>query len=510
MITDGRFYITTAIPYVNAAPHLGHALELVQADVLARHRRLRGQPTRFLTGTDDNALKNVAAARAAGVDVGTFVDGNAARFAALRDPLALSFDDFIRTSVDRRHAAGVTRLWRACAATGDFYRRRYEGLYCAGCEQFYPEAELTGGLCPEHRAAPEPVAEENWFFRLSRYTGRLLDLLETGQIRVEPAARRNEVLAFVRAGLADFSVSRPSARAHGWGIPVPDDPDQVIYVWWDALSNYVSALGFGTDEPDYRRWWTDSAERVHLIGKGIVRFHAVYWPALLLSAGLPLPTTVFVHDYLTVDRKKLSKSAGTTADPTDLANRYGGDAVRWWLLREAARAGDTDFTVERLVQRADGDLANGLGNLVNRTVALVHKLRAGQVPQAADPGEAARLANACATLAGRVDRALADFDFRAATDALWSVVDEGNRLVEAARPWELAHAQRTGDRSAAARLDTLLTSLVRACRVLADELRPFLPVGAQRLRDQLLSGDRVGRPQPAFPRLRQPREGKGQ
>jgi methionyl-tRNA synthetase len=507
MITDGRFYITTAIPYVNAAPHLGHALELVQADVLARHRRLRGQPTRFLTGTDDNALKNVAAARAAGVDVRTFVDDNAARFAALRDPLALSFDDFIRTSFDPRHAAGVTRLWRECAATGDFYRRRYEGLYCAGCEQFYPEAGLTGGLCPEHSVAPEPVAEENWFFRLSRYTGRLLDILETGRVRIEPAARRNEVLAFVRAGLADFSVSRTSARAGGWGIPVPDDPDQVVYVWWDALTNYVTALGYGTDQPDYRRWWTESAERVHVIGKGIVRFHAVYWLALLLSAGLPLPTAVFVHDYLTLDGTKLSKSAGNAVDPTGLAARYGADAVRWWLLREVARVGDTDFTVERLVHRADGDLANGLGNLVNRTLSLVHKYRAGQAPQAPGPGEAVRLADASATLAGRVDRALDDFDFRAATDALCSVVDEGNRLVEAARPWELARAERAGDSSATTRLDTVLASLVGTCRLLANELRPFLPLGAQRLRAQLLSGHRVGHPQPAFPRLHHPTKG---
>ncbi|MEH1013152.1 methionine--tRNA ligase [Micromonospora sp. CPCC 206060] len=506
MTTDERFYITTAIPYVNAAPHLGHALELVQADVLARHRRLRGQPVRFLTGTDDNSLKNVTAARAAGVDVRTFVDANAARFAALRDPLALSFDDFIRTSVDVRHVTGVARLWRECAAAGDFYRRRYEGRYCAGCEQFYPEAELVDGLCPEHLVAPEPVAEENWFFRLSRYTDRLLDILEAGQVRIEPAARRNEVLAFVRAGLADFSVSRPAARAGGWGIPVPDDPDQVVYVWWDALTNYVTALGYGVDDPDYQRWWAGSAERIHVIGKGIVRFHAVYWLAMLLSTGLPLPTAVLVHDYLTVDGAKLSKSAGNAVDPTDLVDRYGVDAVRWWLLRDVARVGDTDFTVKRLVHRANGDLANGLGNLVNRTLTLVHKYRDGQVPEATPTGEVARLAKAYTELADRIDHALRDFDFRAATNALWSVVDEGNRLVEAERPWELARAEHAGDESAATRLDSVLASLVGACRVLAVELQPFLPTGVQRLRDQLLSGDRVDRPQPAFPRLEQPGE----
>ena len=357
------FYITTAIPYVNAPPHLGHALELVQADVLARHRRQRGERVRFLTGTDDNALKNVAAARAAGVEVGAFVRANADRFAALREPLELSFDDFIRTGSDPRHAPGVAALWRRSAA--DFYQHSYTGLYCAGCEQF-----LDDSGCAEHPAVPEPVEETNWFFRLSRYQGQILQLLESGQVRVEPAARRNEVLAFVRAGLRDISVSRPAARAGGWGIPVPDDPGQTVYVWWDALANYVTALGDGNE---LRTWWVGSDERVHVIGKGIVRFHAVSWLALLLSAGLPLPTTILVHDYLTVDGAKLAKSAGNAVDPVALIGRFGVDAVRWWLLSEVAPVGDTDFTVERLVARADRDLANGLGNLVNRTLTLARR-----------------------------------------------------------------------------------------------------------------------------------------
>jgi methionyl-tRNA synthetase len=256
MAANGNFYITTAIPYVNAEPHLGHALELVQADAAARHRRLRGQPVRFLTGTDDHALKNVTAARAAGLAVREFVDANAARFRGLREPLGLSFDDFIRTSADARHRAGVERLWRRCADRGNFYLRHYEGLYCPGCEQFYTPEELDHGVCAEHRTAPGRVAEENWFFRLSRYTGELLHALQSGRVRVEPATRRNEVLAFIRAGLTDFSVSRPAARAHGWGIPVPGDPGQIIYVWWGALANYITALGYGGgDELPYRDWW---------------------------------------------------------------------------------------------------------------------------------------------------------------------------------------------------------------------------------------------------------------
>jgi methionyl-tRNA synthetase len=458
------YYVTTAIPYVNAPPHLGHALELVQADVLARHRRSRGEAVRFLTGTDDNALKNVTAARTAGVPVEEFVRSNGDRFAALREPLELSFDDFLRTSSDPRHAPGVIALWRRSAP--DFYRHTYTGLYCAGCEQF-----LDDDHCPEHPAAPERVEETNWFFRLSRYQQSILDALESGRVRVEPAVRRNEVLAFVRSGLRDISVSRPATRAGGWGIPVPDDPSQVIYVWWDALANYVTALGAGAE---LRRWWQESTERVHVIGKGIVRFHAVHWLALLLSAGLPLPTTILVHDYLTVDGAKLAKSAGNAVDPLPLTTRYGADALRWWLLSEVAPVGDTDFTVERLLARADRDLANGIGNLANRTLTLAH--RSGGVRPAAGASD----------LPDRVDAALRTGDFRAATAALSAEADRGNRLLEAAQPWKLADPR------------PVLAEVLGICRTLADELRTFLPSGAERLRTQLCAD---GPPRPVFPRL---------
>ncbi|TMR17088.1 methionine--tRNA ligase [Nonomuraea turkmeniaca] len=464
-------YITTTIPYVNARPHLGHALELVQADALARHHRRRGEPVRFQTGTDDNSLKNVLAAEAEGVPVRELVDRNAAAFEGLRGPLDLSFDSFIRTSSHPGHRAGVERIWRA--VEHDLYQRHYEGLYCVGCEQFY-----AAGPCPEgHQEPLQRVSEENWFFRLSRYQDVLSELIRDGGLRIEPAARRNEVLAFVEAGLADISVSRSAARARGWGIPVPGDPAQVVYVWWDALANYITALDGG----DYERWWVAEPRKVHLMGKGVIRFHAVYWPAMLLSAGLPLPTEIFVHDYLTVAGQKISKSSGGAVDPVALVDSYGVDAVRWWLLREVPRVGDADFTEERLIARADEDLANGLGNLVNRVVTMVCRFLDGHVP-----GPAEDLAG----VPGAVHDALEEYDFRRAAAAVWTIVEEANRYVERTRPWQ---QDRAGQEAS-------LGTLVHACRTLAVQLEPFLPTAAARV-DAAVRGTRLARPKPLYPRV---------
>jgi methionyl-tRNA synthetase len=484
MSTTRRFYITTAIPYVNGDPHLGHTLELVQADVLARHRRLRGDDVRFLSGTDDNALKNVDAAVAAGLPVAEFVAEKAQRFAELAEPLQLSNDDFIRTSTDPRHRPGVERLWRACADAGDLYQRDYEGLYCSGCEAFVVAADLVDGCCPEHEEPPEPIAERNWFFRLSRYQDALLELIESGGLRIEPEHRRNEVLSFVRGRLNDFSVSRAQERARGWGIPVPGDPEQVIYVWFDALANYVTALGSGPGAEDYLDWWCASDERLHVIGKGIVRFHAIYWPAILLSAGQPLPTTIFVHDYLTVDGRRLSKSLGTAIDPLAVVERFGADALRWWFLRDVPRKGDVDFREELIAARAN-ELADGLGNLINRTVTLVGRNRPeGLQPSSEIPPEAASLQALCRELPARIDAALAAFDLRSATAALWDVVAEANRFVSATRPWELAKAS-----GGLGRLDGILAVLLDACRIIAGELRPFLPAAAERVETALAELD---------------------
>jgi methionyl-tRNA synthetase len=504
-------YITTTIPYVNARPHLGFALELVQADVLARHYRSRDQ-VRFQTGTDDNSLKNVLAAQAAGAGVQDFVDANAAAFLALAGPLSLSVDDVIRTSSDPRHAPGVAALWRACSRAGDVYRKHYSGLYCIGCEQFYAPGELADGVCPDHGTRPDLVEEENWFFRLSRYADRLYDEIASDRLRVEPRARRNEVLSFIAGGLEDFSISRSTARARGWGIPVPGDPGQVIYVWWDALGNYVSALGYGSDAGNFSRWWTGSARRIHLLGKGVLRFHAVYWPAMLLSAGLPLPTDILVHDYLTVDGRRISKSGAVTVDPESLVVDCGPDAVRWWLLREVPRVGDTDFTRERLVNRANSELVNGIGNLVNRTVAMIGKYRHGTA--AADPGCLAlpdspalpgsrALAAACRVAPDRIAAALDEADFRGATAAVLEIAAEANRFISQASPWQLASAEQDGDRQAAALLDQVLATALAGCRELAHQLEPFLPDAAARIAIQCAAGadGSLPPPTPVFERL---------
>jgi methionyl-tRNA synthetase len=548
-MTAQRIYLSTTIPYVNARAHVGHALELVQADVLARHHRRIGDEVRLQSGTDDNSLKNVLAAEAEGISTRELVNRNASAFAGLREHLSLSFDDFIRTSSDPRHRPGVERLWRACEASGDLYRKTYEGLYCIGCEQFYPEAELVDGSCPDHGTPAQLVAEENWFFRLSRYADQLHELISTGRLRIEPASRRNEVLGFIAGGLEDFSASRSVARARDWGIAVPGDPSQVIYVWWDALGNYVTSLNFGTGRngahaagsshgTDYERWWAGADRRVHVVGKGVLRFHAVYWPAILLSAGQPLPTEIFVHDYLTANGRKISKSSvgqGTdsagrgdedSTDPVALATTYGADALRWWLLREVPRVGDADFSVDKLIVRANADLANGLGNLVNRVVSLAHSYRNGVVRPCSRPlGTSRWLANAAegrpagspaddwpadatalrATIESTpasVRAALARFDFRAGASAVWEIVEQANRYVEASEPWHLARAERAGDAAAGQRLEQVLGALIAACQVVAAEIWPFLPDLAARVAVACSDlGGKLPKPQPVFPRI---------
>lgn len=509
-------YITTSIPYVNGSPHLGHALELVHVDVLARHRRLRGAAVRVQSGTDDHALKNVSAAARADLPVRELVARNGDRFLDLVEALGVRPDEFVRTSTDPRHAPGVAALWEACRQAGDLYQKDYTGLYCPGCEQFYSADELDDGRCSEHLTPVQEVTETNWFFRLSRYREQVAALVESGEVTVEPRQRRNEVLGFLAGDVHDISVSRPAARAEGWGVRVPGDSSQVVYVWFDALASYLTGLGYGSETgtagaadgdasgrgSDLARWWAGSGERTHVLGKGIARFHAVYWVAFLLSAGLPLPTRVLVHDYLTVDGAKIAKSGSQAADPGAVASVYGADALRWWLVRDPAPVGTTDFTTARLVGCYDRDLANGLGNLTSRTLTLSRRQRAWPADPAAraeclEVGQALRAA--AGSLPSVVDAALARYDLRAACEAITGVVEQGNRFIEDEAPWRLARAADAGDARAAARFEVVVGALHELCRAAAEELRPFVPDGARRVVEQL---EAPGGPvAPTFPRL---------
>ncbi len=489
------WYVTTAIPYVNGKPHIGFAQETILTDSLARYHRLKGDDVWFLTGTDENALKNVQAAEREGISTRELVDRNAAHFYDLRAVLNLSFNDFIRTSGQERHRRGVEKLWRACDQNGDIYKKAYRGLYCIGCEQFYTESELVDGLCPEHLTPPTLVEEENYFFRLSRYANRLEELIESDHLRILPPKRKNEVLSFIRGGLLDFSVSRSKERAHGWGIPVPGDPDQVIYVWYDALGNYITALDYADDGPLYQRYWVHNPRRVHVIGKGVIRFHAIYWPAMLLSANVPLPTTILVHDYVTVNGGKIGKSLGNAIDPVELAERYGTDALRYYLLREIPTTEDGDFTLERFLHAYNSDLADQLGNLLNRVVSMVGRYTGGIVPAPGSLEEIDRgLVETATSLSGRIDAALARFALDEALDAIWSLVSAANKYVGDVEPWTLAKQRKNEgeDGPAGMRLNTVLYNLVESLRLIARHCAPFLPATAGGIAQQLGIGLSTG------------------
>jgi methionyl-tRNA synthetase len=463
------YYISTAIPFVNAPPHIGFAFEAVLADVLARYHRLCGADVRLQSGTDDNSLKNVRAAEREGLPTEALVARNAARFRDLASTLCLSYDDFIRTSVDARHRRGVEILWQACAQAGDLYKRPYRGLYCVGCEAFLDPADLVDQRCPEHATAPELVEEDNWFFRLSRYRDRLLALVQSNQLAITPPSRRNEVLAFLSGPLQDISVSRARARARGWGIPVPGDPEQVVYVWFDALGNYIHALDWAGGGAAYRRWWAGPGRRVHVIGKGIVRFHAVHWPAILLSARLPLPTDLLVHGYLTAEGRKIGKSAGNAIDPEALVARYGADVLRYFLLRHVRPFEDGDFSEARLRAARDAELADQLGNLVRRTVTLAQRHLIEDATFTSDDADQ-RLRAQVVALPATVGQHLGRFAVDEALAALFSVVAATNRYLEQTAPWSLARAPGASDR-----LQAVLHHALEAVRIVALALAPFLP-----------------------------------
>lgn len=489
MTTEQPIFLSSAIPYVNADPHLGHALELVQSDAVARYQRQRGRELRFTSGTDDNGLKNLRAASALGVTPAELVARNGAGFRRLAHALNVEHDDFIHTASDARHAPAVRALWQRCAANGDVYKKSYRGLYCVGCEHFVRESEISDGKCPVHPDPLELLDEDNWFFRLSRYQQPILQAISDERLQIVPAERKQEVLQFIAGGLTDFSISRSRARAKDWGIPVPGDETQVVYVWFDALANYLAVLGYPNSR-DFLHFWQNAGERWHFIGKDIVRFHALYWPGILLSAGLQLPTRLFVHGLITSQGKKIGKSLGNAVDPFRLVARYGVDAVRYYLLSHLHTTKDSDFREDLLRTAYTSELAGKLGNLLQRVCALVDRHVQELSTENLDPSLDAIARQAEQSVA----RAVGDFALHDALRAIFELVTAANRYVDSTAPWQLAKLPGSG-----AALTHCLSSLVHALRVTARLLAPFLPNTARELEARLQPRPRLG--PPLFPAL---------
>lgn len=473
-----KFYLTAAIPYVNARPHIGHILEFVQGDVLARYNRKKGNDTFYITGGDENSLKNVRAAEEEGVSVAELCERNSEYFKKIAADFNISLDNFQRSSLPN-HIASSQDLWRRCAENGDIYKKRYEGLYCVGCESFYTPDELNNGECLEHPGKKlELVEEENYFFKLSNYTAQLKKIVESDEYKICPESKKNETLGFIEKGLEDFSISRSNERAHGWGVSVPEDDSQKMYVWFDALNVYRSAA------PEM--WPAD----VHLIGKGILRFHSIYWPAILLSAKLPLPKKLLVHGYITVDGQKMSKSIGNVIDPASLIPKYGVDAVRYHLLKEIPSFGDGDFSEAKLQSTYNSDLANGLGNYASRVLTLGSReelLKAVELDT--------DVAEKIKTVKAEVDEKIEAFRLNEALFSIWSLLSFGDEYVNKKEVWKIADAT---ERNAA------LYNLAKILDEVSGLIDIFLPETSAKIKQYieiLPDGYKLTKPSPLFPRL---------
>jgi methionyl-tRNA synthetase len=478
-----KFYLTSAIPYVNARPHIGWALEIVQADAIVRFRKLLGDDTKYLCGSDENSLKNVQAAEKAGKKVQEFVDEYSEYFVNLAKNLDVHFDVFQRGSNPKHHESAQA-LWKRCFENGDIYKKQYTGLYCVGCEMFYTKEELNeNGECFEHPGKKlDEVQEENYFFKLSAYKDRLVELISSNTLAITPEFRKNEILSFLKGELEDISISRSNERAKNWGVTVPGDATQKMYVWFDALNIYQSGVGFGWDEETYKQWWPAD---IHAIGKGIIRFHAVYWPAFLISAKLPLPKKLFVHEYITVNGQKMSKSLGNVIDPQAYVKKYGTDALRYYLLAKISPFQDGDFSDEKFVQSYNSDLANGLGNLIARVAKLSensgfviagHKHELKNIPHVSE-----------------YLTALENGKFNDALGFIWKKIGTLDKFINDEKPWTLA-------KSDPEKLAKVLEACVIDIQQIAILLKPFLPETAEKIEKQF-KGPKIVSAESLFPRL---------
>ncbi len=510
-----KFYITTPIYYVNARPHIGHAYTTIACDAIARRQRMLGSDTFFLTGTDEHGQKIERSAAEAGITPQQLTDRIAGEFRGLWDRMNISYDDFIRTT-DERHKRGVQEMFRRIRDNGYIYKGSYSGQYCV-FDELYVDAATPGAPCPECGRPTETVSEENYFFKLSAFEDKLLKLYTEQPNFIRPETRRNEVMAFVRSGLRDLSISRTSIQ---WGIPVPDDPRHVIYVWLDALSNYCTAMGFGSpdkkDQQKFAHYWPAD---VHMIGKEIVRFHCVYWPAFLMAAGLPLPRSIVAHGWLLFEESKMSKSRGNIVRAETVIDVLGNDALRYFLLREVVFGQDGSFSFDALVQRYNSDLANDLGNLASRTLTMITRYFRGEMPYPSSGGSRTAADDAIARAAEETIANCAslwdDFQFSRALEAAWSLVGAVNKYIVENEPWAVAEKEDEGSRS---RLATILYTTAEALRIVTALAHPAIPESTARIWEQLglgaisefrltdlkwgqlQHGTKLGKVEPVFPR----------
>ncbi|HEY8001726.1 MAG TPA: methionine--tRNA ligase [Solirubrobacterales bacterium] len=484
------YYVTTPIYYVNAEPHLGHAYSTIAVDVLARHHRQRGDDVFFLTGTDEHGEPVAQEAERQGVTPQELVDRNAPRFRELVERVGASNDFFIRTT-DPEHIARVQEVVQQVRDNGYVYEGLYEGWYCPRCADFKSETEIgPGNTCLIHEIPLERESQENWFFKLSAFQERLEQLYAQRPDFVLPSFRRNEALSFIQSGLEDVSLSRPKLS---WGVPLPWDPEQVVYVWFDALLNYYTALSYAREGEDLtERFWPATW---HVIAKDILKFHTVYWPAFLIAAGLPVPEHVYVHGYLLMGEKKMSKSLGNVLDPNAVIDRFGADALRFYCMREVSFGQDGSVSAAGFEARYESELANDWGNLASRTLAMIERYRDGVVPEASEDPALCEGDDALEGVDGVVRELLDRLELTQALEAIWSRVRRLNRYVEESKPWELAkdEAQGQGEPGqplAADRLDLVLYNLAEGIRVLALLLHPYMPESSGRLLDALAEGNR--------------------